>query len=232
MICDALEELQRAALDSPRPQVVVKVDRSGLNEHHPVVQRLHAAIERVLRPIVAAEERRAGAHLVRARRAIAGARRGRPARAQRRAARARSTRPAAPASSAAERRRHAAARRRVPSGEPSAPSAPARRRHATRRSTGALRFKQSPVRLHPGRAARRVAARSTRRASRPARRSTVAADAGLRLKLLGEPVVPEPNRRGWSRMTGTLRARVSVEPGLAADRARRGRAATAPSSRC
>ena len=70
VICDALEDLQRAALDSPRPQVVVKVDRSGLNEHHPVVRKLHAAIERVLRPIVADEERRAGAHLVRPGRAV------------------------------------------------------------------------------------------------------------------------------------------------------------------
>src|SRR5271156_3309223 len=64
--CDALEELQRAALDRPRPQVVVKVDRSGLNENHPVVKALYGAIDRVLRPIVAEEERRAGAHLVRA----------------------------------------------------------------------------------------------------------------------------------------------------------------------
>jgi hypothetical protein len=64
--CDALEELQRAALERPRPQVVVKVDRSGLNENHPVVKALYATIDRVLRPIVAGEERRAGAHLVRA----------------------------------------------------------------------------------------------------------------------------------------------------------------------
>ena len=63
--CDQLEELQRRALDSPRPQLVVKVDRSGLNEHHPVVTALYEAIDRVLRPIVAAEERRAGAHLIR-----------------------------------------------------------------------------------------------------------------------------------------------------------------------
>lgn len=42
---------------------------------------------------------------------------------------------------------------------------------------------------------------------------TVTSDAGLRLKFGGEPVVPEPQRRGWSRMTGTLRARVSVDPG-------------------
>ena len=70
VICEAIEQLQRDALDSPRPQVVVKVDRSGLNEHHPVVQQLYAGIERVLRPIVAAEERRAGAHIVRAGRAV------------------------------------------------------------------------------------------------------------------------------------------------------------------
>ena len=30
--CDALDDLQRAALERPRPQVVVRVDRSGLNE--------------------------------------------------------------------------------------------------------------------------------------------------------------------------------------------------------
>ena len=59
--CDALEELQRAALDRPRPQLVVKVDRSGLNDNHPVVRALYAAIDRVLRPIVAEEERHAGA---------------------------------------------------------------------------------------------------------------------------------------------------------------------------
>ena len=70
VICEALEQLQRAALESPRPHVVVKVDRSGLNEHHPIVQKLYAGIERVLRPIVAAEERRAGAHLVRPGRAV------------------------------------------------------------------------------------------------------------------------------------------------------------------
>src|SRR5204862_6970037 len=34
--CEAIEQLQRAALDRPRPELVVKVDRSGLNEHHPI----------------------------------------------------------------------------------------------------------------------------------------------------------------------------------------------------
>ena len=49
---------------------MVKVDRSGLNEHHPIVAKLYAAIDRVLKPIVTAEERRAGAHLIAAPRAV------------------------------------------------------------------------------------------------------------------------------------------------------------------
>ena len=70
MVCEQIEALQRRALDAPRPELVVKVDRSGLNEHHPLVQKLYAAIDRVLKPIVAEEERRAGAHLIGTARAI------------------------------------------------------------------------------------------------------------------------------------------------------------------
>ena len=55
--CDAIERLQREALDAPRPQVVVRVDRSGLNDAHPLVRRLYAALERILKPIIDAEER-------------------------------------------------------------------------------------------------------------------------------------------------------------------------------
>jgi hypothetical protein len=43
-------------LNRPRPQLVVKVDRSGLNDNHPVVKALYEAVDRVLRPIVAEEE--------------------------------------------------------------------------------------------------------------------------------------------------------------------------------
>ena len=209
VICDALEDLQRAALDSPRPQVVVKVDRSGLNEHHPVVQRLYAAIERVLRPIVAAEERRAGAHLVRAGTRGAGARPGRAARAQRRAARrvrrARRRRLRA--------RRHAIGTRR----RAWSPSRAGRRRPGRARPgadaalAGALRFKQSPVRLHPGED-RGVSLVIDPAQVPPGTPVAVTADAGLRLKFW-EDTVPEPNRGGWSRLTGTLRARVIVDPG-------------------
>ena len=46
----------------------------------------------------------------------------------------------------------------------------------------------------------------------PGTRVEVSTDPGLRLKLWDD-IVPEPNRGGWSRLTGTLRARVSVEPG-------------------
>ncbi len=46
--CEAIERLQREALDTARPQVVVRVDRSGLNDAHPLVQRLYAAVERIV----------------------------------------------------------------------------------------------------------------------------------------------------------------------------------------
>ena len=223
VICDALEDLQRAALDSPRPHVVVKVDRSGLNEHHPVVRELYAGD----RAGAAPDRRRGGAPRRRAsrpRRARgAGARPGRPARAQRRAARRVRRARAAPASSAA-----ATPSDTPPSDRARAASTAARRprRAAPARDaalTGALRFKQSPVRLHPGED-RGVSLRD-RPGAGPARhagrRST--ADAGLRLKFWGEHVVPEPNRGGWSRMTGTLRARVSVDPGARLTVTRRGR---------
>ena len=52
VVCEAIEQLQRDALDKPRPELVVKVDRSGLNQHHPIVERLYAAIDRVLRPML------------------------------------------------------------------------------------------------------------------------------------------------------------------------------------
>jgi hypothetical protein len=71
VVCEAIDQLQRAALDRARPELVVRVDRSGLNEHHPLVARLYQAVDRVLRPIVAAEERRATSHRLSATRAVA-----------------------------------------------------------------------------------------------------------------------------------------------------------------
>jgi len=212
VICDELEQLQRAALDSPRPQVVVKVDRSGLNEHHPFVQRLSVAIERVLRPIVAAEERRAGAHLVRAGRAVT-ARDQVGLRALNDALRSAFDAPGtagferggAPADTPARVDPEPDAEA-GPSGEPSPPSSAPDAALA-----GAIRFKQSPVRLHPGED-RGVSLVIDPAQVPPGTPVAVTTDAGLRLKLWQE-IVPEPNRGGWARLTGTLRARVSVEPG-------------------
>jgi hypothetical protein len=212
VICDALEDLQRAALDSPRPHVVVKVDRSGLNEHHPVVQRLYAGIERVLRPIVAAEERRAGAHLVRAGRAVR-ARDEVGLRALNDALRSAFDAPGGAgferggAPSATPPRAEPPA---VESGRasPRAESAPP----SDAALAGAMRFKQSPLRLHPG-ADRSVSLIIDPGQVAPGSPVTVTADTGLRLKFWGDDIVPVPNRGGWSRMTGTLRARVTVDPG-------------------
>ena len=211
VICEELERLQRAALDSPRPQLVVKVDRSGLNDHHPFVQRLYAAVERVLRPIVAAEERRAGAHLVRAGRAVQ-ARDEVGLRALNDALRAAFDAPGsagferggAPAEAPARVGPDPAEPDAGHRAEPSAPSPDAA-------LAGAIRFKQSPVRLHPGEH-RGVSLVIDPAQVPPGTPVIVTADAGLRLKFW-EEAVPEPNRAGWSRLTGTLRARVSVNPG-------------------
>src|SRR4051794_29362750 len=210
VICRAPEELRRPPRESPRPQVVVKVDRSGLNEHHPVVQQLYAGIERVLRPIVAAEERRAGAHIVRAGRTVQ-ARDQVGLRALNDALRGAFD---APGSAGFER-----------GGAPSATPAKAEPEPAQRESgapdgpaaapdealAGAIRFKQSPIRLHPGEE-RGVSLVIDPAQAAPGTPVIASADPGLRLKLW-EDVVPEPNRGGWSRLTGSLRARVSVEPG-------------------
>jgi hypothetical protein len=212
VICEEIEQLQRAALNSPRPQVVVKVDRSGLNEHHAFVQKLYAAIERVLRPIVAAEERRAGAHLVRAGRAVQ-ARDQVGLRALNDA-----LRNAFDAPGTAGFERGGTPSRTPPRVEPEPePEADDASRPgesgpvADAALVGAIRFKQSPVRLHPGED-RSVSLVIDPAQVPPGSPVAVTADAGLRLKFW-EDAVPAPNRSGWSRLTGTLRARVSVDPG-------------------
>jgi hypothetical protein len=208
--CDALEELQRAALESPRPQVVVKVDRSGLNEHHPVVRRLYAAIERVLRPIVAAEERRAGAHLVRAGRAVQ-ARDQVGLRALNDALRSAFDAPGGAGFQRGGRPVDAPPRQDAPAAEPAERAEGTPGTPADTALVGAMRFKQSPVRLHPGED-RGVSLVFDPAQIPPGTPVTVSADPGVRLKLWEENV-PEPNRGGWSRLTGSLRARVSTDPG-------------------
>src|SRR5205823_11729211 len=41
----------------------------------------------------------------------------------------------------------------------------------------------------------------------------ITCDRGLYWKPPGDPVVPEPQQVGWSRLSGVVRARVSTEPG-------------------
>jgi hypothetical protein len=208
--CDALEQLQRAALDRPRPQVVVKVDRSGLNDNHPVVKALYAAIDRVLRPIVADEERRAGAHLVRA----GGALRARdqvglralndalknafdaPGRAGFESGTQPSSRP--PTSPADDAQTSTGAPGGAADRAPIAASSP-------------LRFKQALVRLHPGER-RGVSLLVDPQRIAPGTEVHVALDPGLGINLWYD-AVPEPNRSGWSRIDANLRCRVSAEPG-------------------
>jgi hypothetical protein len=214
--CAAIEDLQRAALDTARPQLVVRADRTGLNEHHPLVQRLYAAIDEVLRPIVAAEERRAGAHLVRAARAI----RARDEVGLRELNDALRTAFDAPGSvgfaAGGAPSRHAAQTNGDEGATPSSedaieePDAPAGSEQPVL-DRAPMRFKQLLVRMHPGeqRSVSLLFDPSRIPAGTPV---SVLADTGLRLKLW-EDAVPPPNSRGWSRLTGTLRARATVAPG-------------------
>ena len=205
--CEAIERLQREALETPRPQVVVRVDRSGLNDAHPLVKRLYAALERIVRPIVEAEERRAGARLVRAGKEIA-ARDEVGLRALNDA-----LRNAFDAPGRAGFARGGPATTRPPIEEPEreeslppqlAPGAPPP-------IDAAMRFKRSPVRLHPGEE-RGVSLLFDPARVRPGTPIEVATDPGLSLRLWRQDV-PAPVAGGWSRVSGKLRALVSAEPG-------------------
>ncbi len=207
VLCEAMEQLQREALDTPRPQVVVRVDRSGLNDAHPLVRRLYAALEQIIRPIVDAEERRAGARLVRAGKEIA-ARDEVGLRALNDALRAAFDAPGQAGfarGGASEQQPVEEPQRPTAAPQPPAASTPAL-------SVGAaMRFKQSPIRLHPGEQ------RTVSLLFDPTQVSAgtpieIATDPGLSLSLWRQDV-PEPGTRGWSRVSGKVRALVSVEPG-------------------
>ncbi len=212
--CDALEALQRDALDRPRPQVVVKVDRSGLNDNHPIVKALYAAIDDALRPIVAAEERRTRSHLVRtggalrARdqvglRALNDALKGAfdtPGKAGFQARGGPADRPplaeGVEVSSRAVDDSDATAAKPLP--QQTGPLPP-------------LRFKQSLIRLHPGER-RGVSLLIDPERIAPGSPIHLATDPGLGINVDRESV-PPPLPSGWSRVTGYLRCRVSAEPG-------------------
>jgi hypothetical protein len=212
--CDALEALQRAALEQPRPQLVVKVDRSGLNDNHPVVKALYAAIERALRPIVADEERRAGSHLVHA----GGALRARDQVGLRALNDALKGAFDTPGRAGFATGAHPCDRPPLVADAETASDAP----HESSRESGelgerapapasALRFKQSLVRLHPGET-RGVSLLIDPERVPPGTEVHVAVDAGLGINLWTD-TVPEPTRGGWSRISANLRCRVSADPG-------------------
>lgn len=230
VFCEAIEVLQREALDRPRPELVVKVDRSGLNEHHPLVAKLYAAIDRVLAPIVAAEERRAGAHLVAAPKAVS-ARDQVGLRALNDLLKTAFDRPGqgglepgeqpsahAPANWPEQSQPEAesdADREREPydGGQPTPDADPAD--PASTPPPGvqaeALRFKQSPLRLHPGEK-RTVTLLADPLRVAPGTPVEVQADPGITVTLR-QTEIPEPGGRRICAIQMAVRARVTVEPG-------------------
>jgi len=214
VVCEQIEALQRRALDAPRPELVVKVDRSGLNEHHPLVQKLYAAIDRVLKPIVAEEERRASAHLIGTARAIT-ARDQVGLRALNDALKTAFD--------------HLGSSGREP-GSPPANAAPDEHSWETvepddsdetneRESAepaaspvvAALFFKQSPIRMHPGEQ-RTITIHANPDQVPAGTQVQVDTDPGLSLSLRSTES-SEPGARGLSAIAGSIRAKVIVEPG-------------------
>ncbi len=222
VFCEAIERLQRGALERPRPELVVKVDRSGLNEHHPIVERLYQAIDRALRPIVAAEERRAGAHLIGATKALT-ARDQVGLRALNDLLRTAFDQPGTAAAEpgvspanerpaqAAEPPAEAEAQEEEESPEEVEPMAGIEPGAAARPPARALWFKQSPIRLHPGE--KRTVTLIAAPAQVPAGTTVeIEADPGLSVVLRSNQV-PTPGARGHSTVQAHVRARVTVEPG-------------------
>ena len=218
VFCETIEQLQRAALERPRPELVVKVDRSGLNEHHPIVGRLYQAIDRVLRPIVAAEERRAGAHLIGAPKAVT-------ARDQVGLRALNDLLKAAfdqPGSAAAEPGDKPANKPPTADAEPAEPEPQQTEEFVLEppgetsqvqpaRPVQALWFKQSPVRLHPGEK-RTVTLLADPERLPPGTEVEIEADPGLTVALRAT-AIPNPGSRGYSTVPAHVRARVTVEPG-------------------
>ena len=212
VFCEAIEQLQREALDRPRPELVVKVDRSGLSEHHPIVVRLHQAIDRVLRPIVQTEERRASSHLIGAPRAVT-ARDQVGLRALNDLLKAAFDQPgtaaAEPGNHAADNPPVATAASSETRAEPAPEDAYAHEHPAV--PAHALWFKQSPLRLHPGEK------RTVTLLADPARVPVgttveIDSDPGLTV-MLRTGTVPAPTSRGTCAVPLNIRARVTVEPG-------------------
>jgi hypothetical protein len=74
-----------------------------------------------------------------------------------------------------------------------------------------MRFKQSPIRMHPG-SQRTVSLLFDPLRVPPGTPIEVAPDPGLSVSLWRHEV-PEPGARGWARVSGSVRALVAAEPG-------------------
>jgi hypothetical protein len=206
--CDALDDLQRDAIERPRPQVVVRVDRSGLNDKHPVIKALYASIDRVLRPIVAAEERQTRAHLVRPGSAL----RARDQVGLRALNDALKSAFDTPGTAGFEVGGAPSPHAPLQSSErPPAQPGPGGVPHEHPTPTGPLRFKQSLIRLHPGER-RGVSLLVDPQRIPPGTAIHVVVDPGLGVNLWTD-TVPDPVRGGWSRVSANLRCRVSADPG-------------------
>lgn len=205
--CDAIERVQRNAIESPRAEVAVRVDRSGLNDSHPLVKRLYAAIEQVLRPIVDAEERRAGAHVVRAARTIT-ARDEIGLKALNEALRAAFDSPGQAGFARGDRAAERPPLDSAEGGRGVTPPPGAALLHAV---DAPMRFKQSPIRIHPGEQ-RTVSLLFDPESVPPGTAIEIATDPGLSLSLRRHQV-GEPGALGWSRVSGSLRALASASPG-------------------
>ena len=201
----------RNALNAPRPELVVKVDRSGLNEHHQIVKRLYAAIDKVLKPIVAEEERRAGANLIGPARAVT-ARDQVGLRALNDALKAAFDQPG---KSGLEHGDTPAGH--PPADDPERPDSdvsepvPGSRPASSPRGPARLRFKQSPIRLHPGEA-RTITLLADPALIDPGTPVEIETDPGLTVTLRTD-TIPEPGARGYSAVAANIRAKVTVEPG-------------------
>jgi hypothetical protein len=226
--CEAIEVLQRTALERPRPELVVKVDRSGLNEHHPLVAQLYQAIDRVLTPIVAAEERRADSNRIGVPRAVTardqvGLRAlndllrtafDQPGQAGGQPGDDPTTKPLILPGEAADSDQatdtdQATGEEPAVAGEdePAPPASVAPEPPPAR----ALWFKTSPVRLHPGER-RTVTLLADPAQIPPETVVEIDSDPGLTATLRSDQL-PDPGARGTSTVAVDLRARVTVTPG-------------------
>jgi hypothetical protein len=213
VVCEGIEQLQREALDSPRPQVLVRVDRSGLNENHPVVRGLRDAVDRALRPIVEAEEKRAESGAVRPGRELR-ARDQVGLRALNDALRSAFDAPGSagfgPGSQPSERPPlHGPDR----GGEPPSANGDSPVSLEEAPMPGApMRFKQSPLRLRPGEQRTFSILFDPTRVAEGAEIS-LSIEPGLSARLRGTGRVPAAKGRSWVRAGGRVRALASAEPG-------------------